>query len=36
MVGNVWTILFYNMLFMIAIGVIFFLLTARKTVKRLD
>ncbi len=36
LVGNVWSILFYNMLFMIGIGLIFFFLTARKTVKRLD
>ncbi|MBS0616323.1 MAG: ABC transporter permease [Verrucomicrobia bacterium] len=36
LVGNIWSILLYNMLFMIAIGLLFFFLTARKTVKRLD
>lgn len=36
LVGNIWSILFYNMVFMMAIGFFFFFLTARKTVKRLD
>lgn len=36
LVGNVWNLIFINMLFMFFIGLLFFILTARKTVKRLD
>jgi ABC-2 type transport system permease protein len=36
MVGNVWELILYNMLAMLVIGITFFILTALKTVKRLD
>lgn len=36
LVGPVWKLLFYNTLAMMFIGVIFFIITARKIVKRLD
>lgn len=36
LVGNVWNLIFFNMIPMILIGCIFFIITARKTVKRLD
>lgn len=36
LVGNVWDIIIFNIIFMIAIGGVFFFITARKTVKRLD
>lgn len=36
LVGNVWKLLFWNIWPMIAIGLVFLLITARKTVKRLD
>lgn len=36
LVGNVWSLIFINMLPMIGVGFIFFLIAARKTVKRLD
>ncbi len=36
LVGNVWSLILFNLLPMFAAGLIFFLITARKTVKRLD
>lgn len=36
LVGNVWRLIFLNMIPMLLIGSIFFLITAHKTVKRLD
>lgn len=36
LVGPVWKLLFYNSLMMMIIGVVFFMITARKIVKRLD
>ncbi len=36
LVGNVWSLILYDLIPMILIGLIFFLLTARKTKKRLD
>ncbi len=36
MVGNVWKLIFWNMVPMLLIGAIFFFLTIRKTIKRLD
>lgn len=36
LVGNVWSLLFYNVLGMLILGVFLFILTARRTVKRLD
>lgn len=36
MVGNVWGLILFNLLPMLAIGCLFFFITARKTVKRLD
>jgi len=36
LVGNVWRLVLFNILPMLAIGAILFIITARKTVKRLD
>lgn len=36
LVGNIWSLIFYNVVPMILIGSIFFGITAKKTVKRLD
>ncbi len=36
LVGNVWELILYNLIPMILIGSLFFILTAGKTVKRLD
>lgn len=36
LVGNVWNLVLFNMIPMIGIGLIFFFITAHKTVKRLD
>lgn len=36
LVGNVWSLIFINMVPMLAVGLVFFLIAARKTVKRLD
>lgn len=36
LVGNVWSLILFNMIPMFLIGLLFFILTARKTVKRLD
>jgi len=36
LVGNVWGLILFNLFPMILIGCIFFFITARKTVKRLD
>lgn len=36
LVGNVWNLLLYNMLFMFIVGLLFFMITVHKTVKRLD
>ena len=36
LVGNVWDLIFYDMVPIVGIGLIFFLITAAKTVKRLD
>lgn len=36
MVGNIWGLILFNLLPMLGIGAIFFLITAYKTVKRLD
>lgn len=36
LVGNVWSLILFNMIPMILIGSLLFILTARKTVKRLD
>jgi ABC-2 type transport system permease protein len=36
LVGNVWSLILFNMIPMFLIGLFFFILTARKTVKRLD
>ncbi len=36
LVGNVWSLILYNMLFMTVTGLILFVWTIRKTVKRLD
>lgn len=36
LVGNVWELILFNLIPMILIGTLFFVLTARKTVKRLD
>ncbi len=36
LVGNVWNLLLYNMLFMFIVGLILFNITIHKTVKRLD
>lgn len=36
LVGNVWSLIFFNMVPMLAVGTVFFIITARKTVKRLD
>jgi ABC-2 type transport system permease protein len=36
LVGNVWSLIFLNMLPLIAVGSIFFFIAAKKTVKRLD
>lgn len=36
LVGNVWSLLFFNSLKMLAVGMLFFILTMRRTVKRLD
>ena len=36
MVGNVWELVLFNLVPMLLIGALFFIITARKTVKRLD
>lgn len=36
LVGNVWDLILFNMIPLFLIGLLFFILTARKTVKRLD
>jgi ABC-2 type transport system permease protein len=36
LVGNVWKLILWNTIFIATIGLIFFLITASKTVKRLD
>ncbi len=36
LVGNVWKLLFLNMIPMLVMGIVFFTITVRKTVKRLD
>src|SRR3990172_4626271 len=36
LVGNVWELIFYNMVPMLLIGTLFFFITSRKMVKRLD
>jgi ABC-2 type transport system permease protein len=36
LVGNVWSLILYNLIPMLLVGLLFFLVTARKTVKRLD
>lgn len=36
LVGNVWSLILFNIIPMLLIGMIFFMITARKTVKRLD
>lgn len=36
LVGNVWNLILFNLLPMLGIGAILFIITARKTVKRLD
>lgn len=36
LVGNVWSLILYDMIPIVAIGLVFFLITASKTVKRLD
>lgn len=36
LVGNVWSLLFFNMLPLIFVGLIFFMIAIRKTIKRLD
>jgi ABC-2 type transport system permease protein len=36
LVGNVWSLLLYDMIPIVGIGLIFFLITASKTAKRLD
>ena len=36
LVGNVWELIFYDMIPIVGFGVLFFLITASKTVKRLD
>ena len=36
LVGNVWSLIFFNSLQMLTVGLIFFTLTALRTVKRLD
>jgi ABC-2 type transport system permease protein len=36
LVGNVWSLVLFNLIPMFAAGLIFFIITARKTVKRLD
>lgn len=36
LVGNVWSLILFNMVPMLLIGLLFFVLTARKTAKRLD
>jgi len=36
LVGNVWPLLIMDMVPILGIGVVFFLITASKTVKRLD
>ncbi|MCF7806114.1 MAG: ABC transporter permease [Simkaniaceae bacterium] len=36
LVGNVWTLILYDMVPIVVIGLVFFLITASKTVKRLD
>lgn len=36
LVGNVWSLIFFNMIPLLVIGSLFFLIAARKTVKRLD
>lgn len=36
LVGNVWSLIVYNLFFMVLFGIIFFIVLARRTVKRLD
>jgi ABC-2 type transport system permease protein len=36
LVGNVWDLILYDMVFIVGIGSVFFLIAAKKTVKRLD
>lgn len=36
LVGNVWSLILYDLVPMILVGLLFFLITARRTVKRLD
>jgi ABC-2 type transport system permease protein len=36
LVGNVWSLIFWNMIPMLALGIVYYLITAHKTVKRLD
>lgn len=36
LVGNVWSLILYDMIPIVGIGIIFFIITATKTVKRLD
>jgi ABC-2 type transport system permease protein len=36
LVGNVWSIIFLNMLFLVLVGSLFFFIAIRNTVKRLD
>lgn len=36
LVGNIWSLLFFNMLPMIGVGIVFFLIAIKKTIKRLD
>jgi ABC-2 type transport system permease protein len=36
LVGNVWSLILFNLLPMLGIAAILFIITARKTVKRLD
>ena len=36
LVGNVWSLLFWDMMPIVAFGILFFVITAFKTVKRLD
>ena len=36
LVGNIWSLIFYDMIPIVGIGIVFFLITAFKTAKRLD
>lgn len=36
LVGNVWSLIFYNLLFILLLGAVVFIILAKKTVKRLD